>query len=287
MRGIILAGGTGSRLHPLTRAISKQLLPVYNKPMIYYPLCTLMLAGIREILIVTTGRDQHLFQELLGDGSHFGLEIEYVIQHSPKGIVDGLLLGEDFANGGNIALILGDNIFYGTGVGESLGAYSAASGATVFAQRVTDPSRYGVVELDSLGRPVKLQEKPETPGSDFAVTGLYFFDHTAFSRAKLIKPSVRGELEITDLNQSYLDSKALNVVALPRGTAWLDTGTIESLAQASEFVKVVESRQGFKIACPEEIAWRYGYLDDQQLENLASSYGSGDYSKYLLSLLQK
>jgi len=287
MRGIILAGGTGSRLHPLTRAISKQLLPVYNKPMIYYPLCTLMLAGIREILIVTTGRDQHQFQELLGDGSHFGLEIEYVIQQSPRGIVDGLLLGEDFANGGNIALILGDNIFYGTGVGESLGAYSAASGATVFAQRVTDPSRYGVVELDSLGRPVKLQEKPETPGSDLAVTGLYFFDHTAFSRAKSIKPSVRGELEITDLNQSYLDSKALNVVALPRGTAWLDTGTIESLAQASEFVKVVETRQGFKIACPEEIAWRYGYLDDQQLENLASSYGSSDYSGYLLSLLEK
>jgi glucose-1-phosphate thymidylyltransferase len=255
--------------------------------MIYYPLCTLMLAGIREILIVTTGRDQHLFQELLGDGSHFGLEIEYVIQQSPRGIVDGLLLGEDFANGGNIALILGDNIFYGTGVGESLGAYSPASGATVFAQRVTDPSRYGVVELDSLGKPLKLQEKPETPGSDLAVTGLYFFDHTAFARAKTIKPSVRGELEITDLNQSYLDSKALNVVSLPRGTAWLDTGTIESLAEASEFVKVVESRQGFRIACPEEIAWRYGYLDDQQLENLASSYGSGGYSRYLLSLLEK
>jgi len=287
MRGIILAGGTGSRLHPLTRAISKQLLPVYNKPMIYYPLCTLMLAGIREILIVTTGRDQHQFQELLGDGSHIGLEIEYVIQDSPKGIVDGLLLGEDFANGGNTALILGDNIFYGTGVGESLGAYSAASGATVFAQRVTDPSRYGVVELDNLGRPVKLQEKPETPGSDLAVTGLYFFDHTAFARAKSIKPSVRGELEITDLNQSYLNSNELDVVTLPRGTAWLDTGTIESLAQASEFVKVVESRQGFRIACPEEIAWRYGYLDDQQLENLASSYGSGGYSRYLLSLLEK
>jgi len=282
-----LAGGTGSRLHPLTRAISKQLLPVYNKPMIYYPLCTLMLAGIREILIVTTGRDQHQFQELLGDGSHIGLEIEYVIQDSPKGIVDGLLLGEDFANGGNTALILGDNIFYGTGVGESLGAYSAASGATVFAQRVTDPSRYGVVELDNLGRPVKLQEKPETPGSDLAVTGLYFFDHTAFARAKSIKPSVRGELEITDLNQSYLNSNELDVVTLPRGTAWLDTGTIESLAQASEFVKVVESRQGFRIACPEEIAWRYGYLDDQQLENLASSYGSGGYSRYLLSLLEK
>lgn len=282
-----MAGGTGSRLHPLTRAISKQLLPVYNKPMIYYPLCTLMLAGIREILIVTTGRDQHQFQELLGDGSHIGLEIEYVIQDSPKGIVDGLLLGEDFANGGNTALILGDNIFYGTGVGESLGAYSAASGATVFAQRVTDPSRYGVVELDNLGRPVKLQEKPETPGSDLAVTGLYFFDHTAFARAKSIKPSVRGELEITDLNQSYLNSNELDVVTLPRGTAWLDTGTIESLAQASEFVKVVESRQGFRIACPEEIAWRYGYLDDQQLENLASSYGSGGYSRYLLSLLEK
>jgi len=282
-----LAGGTGSRLHPLTKAISKQLLPVYNKPMVYYPLCTLMLAGIREILIVTTGKDQHQFQELLGDGTHLGLEIKYVIQDSPKGIVDGLLLAEDFANGGNIALILGDNIFYGTGVGESLAAYSAASGATVFAQRVSDPSRYGVVELDSLGRPERLQEKPQTPGSNLAVTGLYFFDHTAFSRSKWIKPSVRGELEITDLNQSYLDSEELNVVLLPRGTAWLDTGTIESLAQASEFVKVVESRQGFKIACPEEIAWRYRYLNDRQLENLASSFGSGEYSKYLLSLLEK
>lgn len=287
MRGIILAGGTGSRLHPLTSAISKQLLPVYNKPMIYYPLSTLMLAGIREVLIVTTARDQHQFQDLLGNGSQLGLEIHYAIQDSPKGIADGLLLGEAFAKGGNTALILGDNIFYGTGVGESLGVYSQSPGATVFAQRVSDPSRYGVVELDSSGKPLRLQEKPITPKSDLAVTGLYFYDHTAFERARSIRPSVRGELEITDLNQAYLDSKELTVVTLPRGTAWLDTGTIESLAQASEFVKVVESRQGFKIACPEEIAWRYGYLDDQQLENLASNYGSGDYSSYLLSLLNK
>jgi glucose-1-phosphate thymidylyltransferase len=287
MRGIILAGGTGSRLYPLTRAISKQLLPVFNKPMIYYPLSTLMLAGIREILIVTTARDQQQFQELLGNGTQLGLEIQYAIQASPKGIADGLLLGEGFAGGGGTALILGDNIFYGTGVGESLSAYLSVTGATVFAQRVTDPSRYGVVELDNSGRAKRLQEKPSRPKSNLAVTGLYFYDYTAFERAKSLKPSFREELEITDLNQSYLDSDELNVVTLPRGTAWLDTGTIESLAQASEFVEVVESRQGFKIACPEEISWRYGYLDDLQLGKLASSYGSGDYSRYLLSLLDE
>jgi len=286
MKGILLAGGTGSRLHPLTRAVSKQLLPVYNKPMIYYPLSTLMLAGIREILIVTTARDQHQFKDLLGNGKHLGLSIEYVIQDEPRGIAHALLLGEEFAAGGNVALILGDNIFYGAGVGDSLRGYASKSGATVFAQRVTDPSRYGVIELDVDGNPVSIQEKPTSPKSDLAVTGLYFFDNTAFDRARAVAPSSRGELEVTDLNLSYLASGDLQVVSLPRGTAWLDTGTVESLAQASEFVKVVESRQGFMIACPEEIAWKYGYLNNTDLAALAASYGKGDYGAYLNRLLK-
>ena len=286
MKGILLAGGTGSRPHPLTRAVSKQLLPVYNKPMIYYPLSTLMLAGIREILIVTTARDQHQFKDLLGNGKHLGLSIEYVIQDEPRGIAHALLLGEEFAAGGNVALILGDNIFYGAGVGDSLRGYASKSGATVFAQRVTDPSRYGVIELDVDGNPVSIQEKPTSPKSDLAVTGLYFFDNTAFDRARAVAPSSRGELEVTDLNLSYLASGDLQVVSLPRGTAWLDTGTVESLAQASEFVKVVESRQGFMIACPEEIAWKYGYLNNTDLAALAASYGKGDYGAYLNRLLK-
>jgi len=286
MRGILLAGGTGSRLHPLTRAVSKQLLPVFNKPMIYYPLSTLMLAGIREILIVTTARDQHQFEDLLGTGEHLGLSIEYVTQDEPRGIAHGLLLGEEFAEGGNVALILGDNIFYGAGVGDSLRGYANKAGATVFAQRVTDPSRYGVVELETDGKPISIEEKPKSPKSDLAVTGLYFFDNTAFDRAKALEPSARGELEVTDLNLSYLASGDLQVVSLPRGTAWLDTGTVESLAQAAEFVKVVESRQGFMIACPEEIAWKYGYLNNTDLAALAASYGSGDYGAYLKRLLK-
>ena len=286
MKGILLAGGTGSRLHPLTKAISKQLLPVYNKPMIYYPLSTLMLSGIREILIVTTARDQHQFIDLLGSGEHLGLRIEYVIQDEPKGIAHALLLGEDFADGDNVALILGDNIFYGAGVGISLKSYAAKTGATVFAQKVTDPSRYGVIEVDDSGNPIALEEKPMKPKTDLAVTGLYFFDNSAFSRIKTLKPSSRGELEVTDLNLSYLKSGSLNVYRLPRGTAWLDTGTVESLAQASEFVKVVESRQGLMIGCPEEIAWKLGYLNDKELEVLAASYGTGDYSAYLVKILK-
>jgi glucose-1-phosphate thymidylyltransferase len=285
MKGILLAGGTGSRLHPLTRAVSKQLLPVYNKPMIYYPLSSLMLAGIREILIVTTARDRHQFEDLLGTGEHLGLSIEYVIQDEPRGIAHGLLLGEEFAEGGNVALILGDNIFYGAGVGDSLRGYANKAGATVFAQRVTDPSRYGVVELETGGNPISIEEKPKSPKSELAVTGLYFFDNTAFDRAKALEPSARGELEVTDLNLSYLASGDLQVVSLPRGTAWLDTGTVESLAQAAEFVKVVESRQGFMIACPEEIAWKYGYLNNTELAALAASYGNGDYGAYLKRLL--
>lgn len=245
-----------------------------------------MLAGIREVLIVTTARDQHQFEDLLGTGEHLGLSIEYVIQGEPRGIAHGLLLGEEFAEGGNVALILGDNIFYGAGVGDSLRGYANKAGATVFAQRVTDPSRYGVVELESGGNPISIEEKPKSPKSDLAVTGLYFFDNTAFDRAKALEPSARGELEVTDLNLSYLASGDLQVVSLPRGTAWLDTGTVESLAQAAEFVKVVESRQGFMIACPEEIAWKYGYLNDTELAALAASYGSGDYGAYLKRLLK-
>jgi len=245
-----------------------------------------MLAGIREVLIVTTARDRHQFEDLLGTGEHLGLSIEYVIQDEPWGIAHGLLLGEEFAEGGNVALILGDNIFYGAGVGDSLRGYANQAGATIFAQKVTDPSRYGVIELGADGQPISIQEKPKSPSSDLAVTGLYFFDNTAFDRAKALEPSSRGELEVTDLNLSYLASGDLQVVNLPRGTAWLDTGTVESLAQAAEFVKVVESRQGFMIACLEEIAWKYGYLNDTDLAALASSYGNGDYGTYLMKLLQ-
>jgi len=285
MKGILLAGGSGSRLYPLTATVSKQLLPVYNKPMIYYPLSTLMLSGIREILIVTTQRDKPQFKELLGDGHSLGLEIKYAVQNEPLGIAHGMLLGESFVDGDSVALILGDNIFYGSGVGESLKSYAVTTGATVFAQKVTDPSRYGVIDLDQNGVPIGIQEKPTNPRSDLAVTGLYFFDNTAFERARGLKQSIRGELEVTDLNLSYLSSGELNAVVLPRGTAWLDTGTIESLAQAAEFVKVVESRQGFMIGCPEEIAWRNGYLSDEQLLQLASTQAKGEYGNYLLGLL--
>ena len=286
MKGILLAGGTGSRLHPLTSVVSKQLLPVYNKPMIYYPLSTLMLAGIREILVICTARDKPQFEGLLGAGQHLGLRIEYAVQDEPKGIAHALLLGESFANGESTALILGDNIFYGSGVGDALRGYLYSPGATVFAQRVTDPSRYGVVELDADGKASSIVEKPLNPKSDLAVTGLYFFDKTVFGRARALVPSARGELEVTDLNQSYLSSGDLNVVHLPRGTAWLDTGTVESLAQAAEFVKVVESRQGFMISCPEEIAWKYGYLSNAELSSLALNYGTGDYGNYLARLVK-
>lgn len=286
MKGILLAGGTGSRLHPLTSVVSKQLLPVYNKPMIYYPLSTLMLAGIREVLVVCTARDKPQFEGLLGTGEHLGLSITYAIQDEPKGIAHALLLGESFASGDNVTLILGDNIFYGAGVGDSLRGYSSRGGATVFAQKVTDPARYGVIELDAAGSPVSIEEKPTSPKSDLAVTGMYFFDTSVFDRARALAPSARGELEVTDLNLSYLASGELHVVSLPRGTAWLDTGTVESLAQAAEFVKVVESRQGFMIACPEEIAWKYGYLSDSDLASLALSYGPGDYGSYLRRLLK-
>jgi glucose-1-phosphate thymidylyltransferase len=285
MRGIILAGGSGTRLHPLTIAVSKQLLPVYNKPMIYYPISTLMLAGVREILIITTPQDHGQFVSLLGDGSAWGIHLSYEIQEAPKGIAEGLLIGEEFLGDSTVCLALGDNIFYGAGVGESLADYETNLGATVLAQKVHDPSRYGIVEFSEDGRAVSLEEKPTAPRSSYAVPGLYFYDNTAVLRTKKLSPSDRGELEITDLNKSYLEDGLLNVKPLPRGTAWLDTGTIDSLAQASEFVKVVEQRQGFKIACPEEIAWRLGYLDARGLEGLALKQEKTEYGQYLLSLL--
>jgi len=285
MRGIILAGGSGTRLHPLTIAVSKQLLPVYNKPMIYYPLSTLMLAGVREILIITTPQDHAQFVSLLGDGSAWGIHLSYEIQEAPKGIAEGLLIGEEFLGNSTVCLALGDNIFYGAGVGESLADYETTHGATVLAQKVHDPSRYGIVEFSEDGKAVTLEEKPTAPRSSYAVPGLYFYDNTAVSRTKKLSPSDRGELEITDLNKSYLEDGLLNVKPLPRGTAWLDTGTIDSLAQASEFVKVVEQRQGFKIACPEEIAWRLGYIDQSELRTLSVRQGKTEYGKYLESLL--
>jgi glucose-1-phosphate thymidylyltransferase len=285
MRGVIMAGGSGTRLHPLTISVSKQLLPVYSKPMIYYPLSTLLLAGVREVFILTTPKDLPLFEELLGDGSSLGIQITYGSQAEPRGIADGLLLAETFLNEEPSALILGDNIFYGAGVGETLESYRTVNGATVLAQNVSDPKRYGVIELNPAGQVLSLEEKPSKPKSNLAITGLYFFDGTAPERAKRLDPSDRGELEITHLLESYRSEGTLSAHILPRGTAWLDTGTFESLAQASDFVKVVEQRQGFKISAPEEIAWRLGLIDAAQLSKLANRYAKSDYGIYLESLL--
>jgi glucose-1-phosphate thymidylyltransferase len=286
MRGVIMAGGSGTRLHPLTISVSKQLLPVYSKPMIYYPLSTLLLAGVREVFILTTPKDLPLFEELLGDGSSLGIQITYGSQAEPRGIADGLLLAETFLNEEPSALILGDNIFYGAGVGETLESYRTVNGATVLAQNVSDPKRYGVIELNPAGQVVSLEEKPYKPKSNLAITGLYFFDGTAPDRAKTLQPSDRGELEITHLLESYRSEGTLSAHILPRGTAWLDTGTFESLAQASDFVKVVEQRQGFKISAPEEIAWRLGLIDSAQLSKLATRYAKSDYGIYLESLIR-
>lgn len=286
MRGVIMAGGSGTRLHPLTVSVSKQLLPVYSKPMIFYPLSTLMLAGVREIFILTTPKDLPLFEELLGDGSSLGIEITYGSQAEPRGIADGLLLAETFLDQEPSALILGDNIFYGAGVGETLETYQTRNGATVLAQNVSDARRYGVVELSPEGHVISIEEKPSKPRSNLAITGLYFFDGTASARAKTLTPSVRGELEITHLLESYRSEGTLVAHILPRGTAWLDTGTFESLAQASDFVKVVEQRQGFKISAPEEIAWRLGLIDSAQLSKLAQRFAKSDYGIYLESLLR-
>ena len=286
MKGIILAGGTGSRLHPITQGISKQLTPVYDKPMIYYPLSTLMLAGIRDILIITTPTDQEQFQRLLGDGSRFGINLEYKVQPSPDGLAQAFILGADFIGNDPVALVLGDNIFYGPGLGTQLATYEQKDGATVFAYRVADPRAYGVVEFDEDFNALSIEEKPETPKSDYAIPGLYFYDSKVVEYARQIKPSPRGELEITDLNRVYLEQGKLKVEVLPRGTAWLDTGTFDSLADATNFIRTVQSRQGLSVGCPEEIAWRHGWLSDEQLRDIATPLVKSGYGSYLLGLLR-
>ena len=286
MKGIILAGGTGSRLHPITQGISKQLTPVYDKPMIYYPLSTLMLAGIRDILIITTPADQEQFQRLLGDGSRFGINLEYKVQPSPDGLAQAFILGADFIGNDPVALVLGDNIFYGPGLGTQLATYEQKDGATVFAYQVADPRAYGVVEFDENFNALSIEEKPENPKSDYAIPGLYFYDSKVVEYARQIKPSPRGELVITGLNRVYLEQGKLKVEVLPRGTAWLDTGTFDSLADATNFIRTVQSRQGLSVGCPEEIAWRHGWLSDEQLRDIATPLVKSGYGSYLLGLLR-
>jgi len=285
MKGIVLAGGTGSRLYPLTAVVSKQLLPVYDKPLIYYPLATLMLAGIRDILIISTPQDKAAYEALLGDGSAWGLSIQYQIQTAPRGLADAFLVGESFIGDDSVCLILGDNIFYGQGLSTLLQqAAQKIEGATVFGYHVRDPGRYGVVGFDACGKAMSLEEKPLVPKSNYAVTGLYFYDQCVIEYAKSLKPSLRGELEITDVNRCYLEAGTLDVQLMGRGFAWLDTGTYQSLLEAAHFIEVIETRQGFKVNCPEEIAWKMGYISTQALQALGEAQHKSNYGQYLLRL---
>ncbi|GFM19203.1 MULTISPECIES: glucose-1-phosphate thymidylyltransferase RfbA [Mycobacteriaceae] len=287
MRGIILAGGSGTRLHPITLGVSKQLVPVYDKPMVYYPLSTLMLAGIRDILVITTPHDASSFERLLGDGSHFGVSIVYAQQPSPDGLAQAFTIGAEFIGSGSVALVLGDNLLYGPGLGTQLARFATVDGGAIFAYWVAEPSAYGVIEFDSRGLAMSLEEKPKNPKSNYAIPGLYFYDNNVVSIARELTPSNRGEYEITDVNRAYLDQGRLKVQVLPRGTAWLDTGTFDQMTDAAEYVRTIERRTGLKIGVPEEIAWRQGYLTDEELRTRAETLVKSGYGTYLLSLLDR